>query len=137
MPLDPEIVEQVIAQERIDGILLSFGGQTALNCGLALAESGVLAKHGVQVLGTPIASIRDTEDRKRFNERLEQIDVPFAKGDVASTVAAAEEAAHRIGLPVILRGAFALGGRGSSIVEREEDLKPALKRIFDAGIRRC
>jgi carbamoyl-phosphate synthase large subunit len=134
LPLDPEMVERVIAQEAIDTILLSFGGQTALNCGLALAEHGILARYGVKVLGTPIESIRDTEDRKRFNQRLEEIGVPFARGEVASDVAEAEDVARRIGLPVILRAAFALGGRGSSIVERPEDLRPALKRIFATGV---
>ena len=134
LPLDPDVVEQVIAEEGVDAILLSFGGQTALNCGLALAERGVLGKHGVEVLGTPIAAIRDTEDRKRFNERLEEIGVAYARGETATSLAEAEEVAARIGLPVIVRGAFALGGRGSSIVDRPEDLRPALKRIFDAGV---
>ena len=118
----------------MDGILLSFGGQTALNCGLELNDRGVLSRHGVRVLGTPIEAIRDTEDRKRFNERLAEIGVRVARGEAASSVEEAYAAAKRIGLPVILRGAFALGGRGSSIVDREEDLGVALRRIFAAGV---
>jgi carbamoyl-phosphate synthase large subunit len=135
LPLDPDVVERVIEAEKVDAILLSFGGQTALNCGLALEARGALARHGVRVLGTPVGAIRDTEDRKLFNERLAEIGVQVARGEAASTLEEAVEVAHRIGLPVILRGAFALGGRGSSIVEREEDLRPALKRIFGSGVR--
>jgi carbamoyl-phosphate synthase large subunit len=134
LPLDPDVVEKVIEAEKVDAILLSFGGQTALNCGLALDARGVLARHGVRVLGTPVEAIRNTEDRQLFNDRLAEIGVLVARGEAASTIEDAVEAAHRIGLPVILRGAFALGGRGSSIVEREEDLRPALKRIFGSGV---
>ncbi len=134
LPLDPDVVERVIETEKVDSILLSFGGQTALNCGLSLEARGTLSRCGVQVLGTPVEAIRNTEDRKLFNERLAEIGVQVARGEAASTLEDAVEAAHRIGLPVILRGAFALGGRGSSIVEREEDLRPALKRIFGSGV---
>ncbi|HEY3821747.1 MAG TPA: carbamoyl-phosphate synthase (glutamine-hydrolyzing) large subunit [Polyangiaceae bacterium] len=134
LPLDPEVVERVIEAEKVDAILLSFGGQTALNCGLALDARGALARNGVRVLGTPLEAIRNTEDRKLFNERLAEIGVQVARGEAASSIEDAVKVAARIGLPVILRGAFALGGRGSSIVDREEDLRPALKRIFGSGV---
>jgi carbamoyl-phosphate synthase large subunit len=135
LPLDPDVVESVIQAERIDAILLSFGGQTALNCGLSLEARGTLTKYRVRVLGTPVEAIRNTEDRQLFNERLAEIGVDVARGEAASTIDEAVDIARRIGLPVILRGAFALGGRGSSIVERAEDLRPALQRMFGSGIQ--
>jgi len=131
--VSPEFVERVIAQEDVDGILLAFGGQTALNCGLELHDSGVLARHGVQVLGTPIASIRDTEDRQLFKERLAQIDVKTARSRASTSLAEAREAALEIGLPVMLRGGYALGGKGSGIVDDAAALDGALRRAFAAG----
>jgi carbamoyl-phosphate synthase large subunit len=129
----PEMVEQVIVKESVDAILLSFGGQTALNCGLALHDAGVLAKHGVQVLGTPVEAIRDTEDRKLFVERLAEIGVKTARSRACAKLAEAQAAIGEIGLPVMLRGGYALGGKGSGIVRREDEIDAALRRAFAGG----
>src|SRR5271170_2767738 len=104
----PEIVEQIIIKERVDAILLSFGGQTALNCGLLLHDTGLLSKHGVQVLGTPIKAIRDTEDRQLFVERLSEIGVKTARSRSSHSPAEARAAIREIGLPVMLRSGFTL-----------------------------
>ncbi len=133
LPVDPHFVEQVIIAERIDGIVLGFGGQTALNCGLELDARGVLARHGVRVLGTQVDSIRYAEDRKLFNEKLAEIDVMVARSKAATTREEALIAAHEIGLPVILRAAFSLGGRGSSIVRQSSELEAAIERAFVGG----
>ncbi|MCK6431017.1 MAG: carbamoyl-phosphate synthase (glutamine-hydrolyzing) large subunit, partial [Burkholderiaceae bacterium] len=131
--VNPEFVEQVIVKEEVDAILLSFGGQTALNCGLALHDAGVLQRHGVRVLGTPIAAIRDTEDRALFVKRLAEIGVKTARSQACSTPREAHEAARAIGLPVMLRGGYSLGGRGSGIVDSEEALDAAVRRAFAGG----
>ncbi|HXF47566.1 MAG TPA: carbamoyl-phosphate synthase (glutamine-hydrolyzing) large subunit [Burkholderiaceae bacterium] len=131
--VNPEFVEQVIVKEDIDAILLSFGGQTALNCGLALHDTGVLQRHGVRVLGTPIAAIRDTEDRALFVERLAEIGVKTARSRACTTPQQAREAARAIGLPVMLRGGYSLGGRGSAIVDNEAALDAAVQRAFAGG----
>ena len=130
----PEFVEQIIVKEEVDAILLSFGGQTALNCGLALDESGVLARYGVRVLGTPIETVRNTEDRELFVDRLSEIGIKTARSEACRTLGAARDAALRIGFPVMLRGAFALGGKGSSVVECEQGLDAALTRAFAGGV---
>lgn len=130
----PEFVERIIVKEDVDAILLSFGGQTALNCGVALEESGVLEKYGVRVLGTPVSSIRDTEDRQLFIERLNEIDVKVARSVACHTAQEAHAAARKIGFPVMLRGAFALGGKGSGITETEAGLDEALRRAFAGGV---
>jgi carbamoyl-phosphate synthase large subunit len=130
----PEFVEKIIVKEGVDAIALSFGGQTALNCGLALHDAGVFARRGVQVLGTPVEAIRDTEDRQLFVERLSAIGVRTARSRACRTAEAARNAVHEIGLPVMLRGGYALGGRGSSIVRREGDIDAALARAFAGGI---
>ncbi|MBI4822594.1 MAG: carbamoyl-phosphate synthase (glutamine-hydrolyzing) large subunit [Deltaproteobacteria bacterium] len=127
----PERVERVIEQEKVDAILLSFGGQTALNTGLALWDSGVLAKHGVEVLGTPISSIRDTEDRALFARRLAEIGVLTARGHACRSPAEVKQAVTSLGLPVMLRGGYALGGKGSGVVHTREELDEATKRAFD------
>ncbi|MEM9055941.1 MAG: carbamoyl-phosphate synthase large subunit, partial [Pseudomonadota bacterium] len=132
--VDPELVEQVIEKEQVDSIMLAFGGQTALNCGVALYESGVLEKHGVRVLGTPVASIQNTEDRALFAERLSEIDVKTARGIACDSLEAAREAATTIGLPVMLRGAYSLGGKGSGIAETPEELEEKLERAFGSGV---
>ena len=129
----PEMVEKIIVKESVDAILLSFGGQTALNCGLALYDAGILAKHGVQVLGTPVEAIRDTEDRRLFVERLAQIDVKTARSRACESPDEARQAIREIGLPVMLRGGFALGGKGSGIVRTEADVEVALRRAFAGG----
>ena len=111
----PEFVERILVKEEVDALLLSFGGQTALNCGLALDEAGVLDKYGVRVLGTPVTAIRDTEDRKLFIERLAEIGVATARSRACRTTDEARAAARQIGFPVMLRGGFALGGQGSGV----------------------
>jgi len=128
-------VERILEREKCDGVLLGFGGQTALNCGLELHRRGVFERLGVRVLGTPIEAIRDTEDRQRFKQRLEEIDVEIPRGVACDSVVAARSAIAQIGLPVMLRGAFALGGRGSAVVADASEIEPALKRAFDGGIR--
>ena len=130
----PEFVERIIKKEEVDAIALSFGGQTALNCGLALHDAGVLDKYGVRVLGTPIKAIRDTEDRKLFIDRLNEIGVKTARSRACRTIEEARAAAKEIGLPVMLRGGYALGGKGSGIVETEADLEAAIKRGFAGGV---
>ena len=126
----PELVRQIAADERVDGVALSFGGQTALNCGLAL--EGWFREAGVSVLGTPVSSIRDTEDRGRFNARLAEIGVHTAKSAACRSREEALEAAAVLGLPVMLRIGFALGGRGSAIVETQAELEAQLTKIFGA-----
>ena len=126
----PEFVEKIIVQEEVDAIMLSFGGQTALNCGLALHDNGVLEKYDIQVLGTPVAAIRDTEDRERFVARLDEIGVKTARSRACDSTNAVREAADEIGFPVMLRGAFSLGGKGSGIVEDQHQLDAAVRRAF-------
>ena len=128
-PVTPEFVERVIAKERPDSILLSFGGQTALNCGVELYKRGVLEKYGVKVLGTPVQAIIDTEDRDLFVKRLDEIGVKTIKSEACETVAAVQKAAHELGFPVILRAAYALGGLGSGFCDNDEEL---LKQAEDA-----
>lgn len=126
LPVNADFVTRVIAKERPQGILLSFGGQVALNTGLELARRGVLTKYKVEVLGTPIKAIRDTEDRDRFNQRLKEIDVKTAYGIAVSSLNEGLKAVEKIGLPVILRVAFALGGRGSAICHNLKEFKQNL-----------
>ena len=122
LPVTPFFVEKVIEKERPDGILLSFGGQTALNCGVELYKSGVLEKYNVQVLGTPVQAIIDTEDRELFVERLDEIGVNTIKSHACNTLDEAKQAAHDLGYPVIIRAAYALGGLGSGFCDDEEQL---------------
>src|SRR3989338_3266994 len=112
LPITPYFVEKIIEKEKPEGILLSFGGQTALNCGLDLDKAGVFARYGVQVLGTPVKSIRDTEDRELFVKKLQEINVKTAKSFAVRNVADALKAAQQIGYPVMVRSGFSLGGRG-------------------------
>ena len=130
----PEFVEKIIVKEEVDAIALSFGGQTALNCGLELHDSGVLEKYGVRVLGTPIKSIRDTEDRSLFIDRLNEIGVKTARSKACGTAEEARAAAIEIGLPVMLRGGYALGGKGSGIVRSGEEIETALRRAFAGDV---
>ena len=122
LPVTPFFVEKVIEKERPDGILLSFGGQTALNCGVELYKSGVLEKYNVQVLGTPVQAIIDTEDRELFVERLDEIGVNTIKSHACNTLDEAKQAARDLGYPVIIRAAYALGGLGSGFCDDEEQL---------------
>ena len=129
-PVTPEFVERVIEKERPDGILLSFGGQTALNCGVELYERGVLEKYGVKVLGTPVQAIIDTEDRDLFVKRLDEIGVKTIKSEACSTLVEVQKAAHELGFPVILRAAYALGGLGSGFCDNEEELLAQAEEAF-------
>lgn len=123
LPVTPYFVERVIEKERPDGILLAFGGQTALNCGVNLYESGVLAKYDIQVLGTPVQAIMDTEDRELFVKKLDEIDVKTIKSVAVNSVEDAHKAAQELGYPVIIRAAYALGGLGSGFCDNEEQLR--------------
>ena len=134
LPVDPISVEQVMVREEVDAVTVSFGGQTALNCGVALDDAGVFQKYGVRVLGTPIDSVRDTEDRKRFVERLNEIGVKTARARACQSEAEVRDAVVAIGLPVILRAAYSLGGKGSRICETQAELDDALSRAFAGGI---
>ncbi len=129
-PVKAEFVERIIEKERPDGILLSFGGQTALNCGVELYEKGVLEKYGVEVLGTPVQAIIDTEDRDLFVKRLDEIGVKTIKSEACSTVEEVQKAAHELGFPVILRAAYALGGLGSGFCDNEEELQTQAEEAF-------
>lgn len=123
LPVEPYFVEKIIKKEGIDALLLSFGGQSALNCGLALEEKGILKKYGVKVLGTPVRAIRDTEDRALFVDRLKEIDVVTAKSKAVTSTGDALKAAEKIGYPVMMRSGFSLGGQGSGIVYNKDELK--------------
>ena len=130
LPVTPQFVEDVIMAERPDGLLLSFGGQTALNCGIELEEQGILERHNVQVLGTPISAIQATEDREIFSEKLVEIGERIAVSEAAHTVDDAMAVANRIGYPVIVRAAFALGGLGSGFAENDAELRPLVAAAF-------
>ena len=129
-PVTPEFVEHVIEKERPDGILLSFGGQTALNCGVELYKKGVFAKYGVKVLGTPVQAIIDTEDRDLFVKRLDEIGVKTIKSEACSTIEEVQKAAHELGFPVILRAAYALGGLGSGFCDNDDELLAQAEEAF-------
>ena len=129
-PVKAEFVERIIEKERPDGILLSFGGQTALNCGVELYQSGALEKYGVRVLGTPVQAIIDTEDRDLFVKRLDEIGVKTIKSEACSTVEEVQRAASNLGFPVILRAAYALGGLGSGFCDNEEELLAQAEEAF-------
>ena len=133
LAVTPEIATEVMRKEQVDSILLSFGGQTALNCGIALQERGILAELGVSVLGTPIKSILDTEDRQRFIDRLREIDVKVARSRACQSPADARQAVREMGYPVMLRAGFALGGKGSGIVRGDAQLEEGLRRAFSGG----
>ncbi|XP_071822470.1 carbamoyl-phosphate synthase [ammonia], mitochondrial-like [Apostichopus japonicus] len=122
VPVTPEFVTDVIEREKPDGILLSMGGQTALNCGVELYKQGILQKHNVKVLGTPVESIMATEDRQTFNEKLMEINEKVAPSVAVNTVEAAQEAASEIGYPVMIRAAYALGGLGSGVAYNRQQL---------------
>ncbi|MDR2797967.1 MAG: carbamoyl-phosphate synthase (glutamine-hydrolyzing) large subunit, partial [Treponema sp.] len=130
LPLSPEYVGQVIEKEHVDSLLLAFGGQTALNCGVALAREGLLERYGVKVLGTPIAAIEDTEDRERFVSRLNEIHVKSPRSIAVTSAHEAVAAAREIGYPLMVRAAFALGGAGSGICRNEEALLGRCDRAF-------
>ena len=130
LPVTLFFVEKVIEKEKPDGIMLSFGGQTALNCGVELADSGVFEKHGVKVLGTQIQTIKDTEDRDLFVRKLNETSLKTPKSDAVAGINEAIKTASKIGYPVMVRTAYALGGQGSGVAENEEKLKEIAKRAF-------
>lgn len=130
LPVTPAFVERVIARENPDGILLAFGGQTALNCGVELYRSGVLERYGVKVLGTPVRAIIDTEDRELFVEKLDQIDVKTIKSRAASDKETALEIADELGYPVIVRAAYALGGLGSGFCDNADELSALVEKAL-------
>lgn len=130
LPITPEFVEKVIAKEKPEGLLLSFGGQTALNCGVALNNSGVLKKYKVEVLGTPIESIEKTEDRDLFNKELNKIGINMPRSFACTSVEEALKAAKKIGYPVLVRAAYALGGKGSGFASNKEELENLLNNAF-------
>ncbi|MGM9688477.1 MAG: carbamoyl-phosphate synthase (glutamine-hydrolyzing) large subunit, partial [Alloprevotella sp.] len=130
LPVTPYFVERVIQREQPDGIMLAFGGQTALNCGVELFRSGVLEKYNLQVLGTPVQAIMDTEDRELFVEKLNEINVKTISSEACENVEQARKAADRLGYPVILRAAYALGGLGSGFCDNEEELNRLAEKAF-------
>ncbi len=130
LPVTPYFVERVIEKERPQGILLAFGGQTALNCGVQLYQSGVLERYGVQVLGTPVQAIIDTEDRELFVRRLDEIRVKTIKSEACDNIESARAAARRLGYPVIIRAAYALGGLGSGFCDNEDELNKIAEKAF-------
>lgn len=130
LPVTPEFVTRIIEKEKPDGLLLAFGGQTALNCGVALEKSGVLKKYGVRVLGTPVATIEATEDREIFVRKLNEIDVRTARAAAVTSKTDGLAAAKKLGFPVIARAAFALGGKGSGFAENEKELSELLDIAF-------
>ncbi|HIS34939.1 MAG TPA: carbamoyl-phosphate synthase (glutamine-hydrolyzing) large subunit [Candidatus Avirikenella pullistercoris] len=130
LPVTPEYVEDVIAKERPEGILLAFGGQTALNCGVKLYQSGVLEKYNVKVLGTPVQAIIDTEDREKFVQKLDQINVKTIKSEAVTNVEDAKQVAKELGYPVIVRAAYTLGGLGSGFADNEDELDALAKKAF-------
>ncbi|MDE5689911.1 MAG: carbamoyl-phosphate synthase large subunit, partial [Duncaniella sp.] len=130
LPVTPYFVEKVIRKEKPDGILLAFGGQTALNCGVELYRSGILEKYGVEVLGTPVHAIMDTEDRELFVKKLDEIDVKTIKSEAVNSIHDARVAAEALGYPVIVRAAYALGGLGSGFCDNEEELVALVEKAL-------
>ena len=130
LPVQPYFVERVIEKERPDGILLSFGGQTALNCGVELYQSGVLEKYNVRVLGTPVQAIMDTEDRELFVEKLNEINVKTISSEACESIEQVRKAAATLGYPVIIRAAYALGGLGSGFANNEDELNKLSEKAF-------
>ena len=129
-PVWADFVNRVIEKERPDGILLSFGGQTALNCGVELYQKGILEKYDVEVLGTPIQTVIDTEDRDLFVKRLDEINVKTIRSHACDNVEDVRVAASELGFPVILRAAYALGGLGSGFCDNEEELLVQAEEAF-------
>ncbi len=131
LPVTPDFVERVIEKERPDSIFLSFGGQTALNCGVALYKNKILEKFNVRVLGTPVQAIIDTEDREIFNQKLSEIDVKYIKSEAVTSHKDALRAANELGYPVIVRAAYALGGLGSGFCDNDDELKTLVTKAFN------
>lgn len=130
LPVTPYFVEKVIEKERPEGIMLAFGGQTALNCGVALYKEGILEKYDLKVLGTPVQAIMDTEDRELFVRKLNEIDVKTIKSEAVENAIDARRAAAQLGYPVIVRAAYALGGLGSGFCDNEQELDVLVEKAF-------
>ena len=130
LPVTPYFVEKVIQKEKPEGIMLAFGGQTALNCGVALYKEGILEKYNVKVLGTPVQAIMDTEDRELFVQKLNEINVKTIKSEAVENAEDARRAAKELGYPVIVRAAYALGGLGSGFCDNEEQLDVLVEKAF-------
>ena len=130
LPVTPYFVEKVIQKEKPEGIMLAFGGQTALNCGVALYKEGILEKYNVKVLGTPVQAIMDTEDRELFVQKLNEINVKTIKSEAVENAEDARRAAKELGYPVIVRAAYALGGLGSGFCDNEEELNVLVEKAF-------
>ena len=130
LPVTPYFLERVIEKERPDGIMLAFGGQTALNCGVELFKKGIFQKYGIQVLGTPVQAIMDTEDRELFNEKMHEIGVHTISSEACTDIESARKAAAHLGYPVIIRAAYALGGLGSGFCDNEEELDTLCEKAF-------
>lgn len=130
LPVTPYFVEKIIAKERPEGIMLAFGGQTALNCGVALYESGVLERYGVEVLGTPVRAIMDTEDRELFVKKLDEIDIKTIKSQAVDNIDDALRVANTLGYPVIVRAAYALGGLGSGFCDNDSELRALTEKAL-------
>lgn len=130
LPVTPYFVERILEKEKPQGILLAFGGQTALNCGIELFKSGALEKNNVRVLGTPIQAIIDTEDRELFIKKLDEINVKTIQSDAVNSVEDAIKSANRLGYPVIIRAAFTLGGQGSGFCDNDEELRKLTEKAF-------
>lgn len=131
LPITPYFVEKVVQKEKTDGILLAFGGQTALNCGVQLFEQGILAKYNLRVLGTPVQAIMDTEDRELFVQKLDQIDVKTIKSMAVGSIEDAVKAAAELGYPIIVRAAYALGGLGSGFCNNEQELRALAEKALN------
>ena len=134
LPVTPEYVESIIEKERPDGIMLSYGGQTALNCGVNLGNSGVLDRYGVKVLGTQIPGIQRTEDRQQFKDAMIECGVPVLKSKTVTNFHDAKSVAKDLGYPVIIRVAYTLGGRGGGIAYNEIDLHEIVERGLKASL---
>ncbi len=130
LPITPEVVTRIIQKEKPDGIMLAWGGQTALNCGTALKRKGILKKHNVRVLGTPVATIQKTEDRKKFNEELDKIGIQYPVSIACKNKTAAKKALKEIGFPVIIRAAYTLGGGGSGFANTQKQFDTLIKNAF-------
>ena len=130
LPVTSYFVEKIIEKEKPDGVMLSFGGQTALNCGIEAYNKGIFRKHDVKILGTPIDAVINTEDRKEFVKKLDEIEVKTIQSYAASDINEAKHAAKQLGYPVIIRAGFALGGQGSGFCECESELTEACRKII-------
>ncbi|HSA97661.1 MAG TPA: carbamoyl phosphate synthase large subunit, partial [Candidatus Nitrosotenuis sp.] len=136
LPVTPEYVESIIEAERPDSIMLGYGGQTALNCGVKLGEQGILTKYGVKVLGTQIPGIQKTEDRQLFKDSMTECGVPVLKSKTVNTFEDAKKAAEDLGYPVIIRVAYTLGGKGGGVAYNEYELHEIVERGLNASLVR-